>query len=121
MNLTHALRQYRVIVPKLSYHVERLDVFSIVVHYTLKARNLSDRANGWASQLPCSLSNGVRHRENLLALIVEHQVIVPEMRARHMPMEVLGFEIQREHVTEQWHQRLRNVMNRFFRKGRRSR
>src|SRR6266851_8251541 len=106
MHLTHVLRQYRVIVPKLSYHVERLNVFSIVVEKTLKARNLPDGANSCASQLPCSFSNGVRHCEKLVALIVEHQVIVPEMRARHVPMEVLCFEIQRKHIREQQYQGL---------------
>src|ERR1700733_8854903 len=118
MHVAHALRQHRVIVPEFGYHVERCNGFSIVVDDALETRNLPDGANGWASELPRPLGNGVRHRENLLALIVEHQMIVPEMRARHVPMEVLGFEIQRKHVGEQRYQRSRNVLNRFFRKGR---
>src|SRR5258707_5638407 len=120
MHFAHVLRQYRIVVPEFSYHVERLNVFSIVVHDALKTRNLPDGANGCASKLPCSLSNSIRHGENLVALIIEHQMIVPEMRAGHMPMEVLGFEVQRKHVREKQLQCSRNVMNRFFRKGRRS-
>ena len=38
-----------------------------------------------------------------------------------MPMEILGFEIQRKHVREKHHQCFRNVLDCFFRKIRRSR
>jgi len=49
MHLAHVLRQYRIIVSEFSYHVERLNVFSVVVHDALKTRNLPDGANGCAS------------------------------------------------------------------------
>jgi hypothetical protein len=42
MHLAHVLRQHRIIVPEFSYHVERLNVFGIVVHDALKTRNLPD-------------------------------------------------------------------------------
>jgi len=70
--------------------VERAQtVFSIVVHDALKTRNLGRWSGGlrlpafvlaplWASVM----------EKILTALIVEHQMIVPKMRARHMPMEV---------------------------------
>src|SRR5260370_23041592 len=93
MHLAHVLRQGRIVVPEFSYHVERLNVFSIVIHDALKTRNLPDGADGCASQFPRSLSNGIRHGEKLVALIIEHQMIVPEMRARHVPVEVLRFKI----------------------------
>src|SRR5215210_1818682 len=90
MNLAHVSRQYCVVSAEFGYHVERLNVFSIVVHDALKTRNLPDRTNGCPADLPYALGNGVRHREKLVALVIEHQMIVAEMRARHVPMEVLG-------------------------------
>ena len=62
MRLAHVLRQYRIIVPKFSYHVEWLNVFSIVVRDALKTRDLPDRANGCTAYLPSSFSNGIRHK-----------------------------------------------------------
>src|SRR5439155_12385336 len=52
MNLAYASRQYRVIFAELSYHVERLNVFCIVIHDALKARDLPDRTNGCPANLP---------------------------------------------------------------------
>src|ERR1700681_4523206 len=112
MHLARVLRQDRILVPQFNYHVERLNVFSIIIYDALGTRNLPDRANGCSSQLSCSLGNGVSHGEKLVTLVVEHQMIVPEMGDRHMPMEVLCFQIQRKYVREQHYQRSRNVMNR---------
>src|SRR4051812_14286908 len=56
MNLAHVSRQYCVIFAEFSYHVERLNVFSIAVHDALKARNLPDRTNG------CPVRSSVRAR-----------------------------------------------------------
>src|ERR1700730_13324598 len=121
MYLAHVPRQHRIVVAELGYHVEWFNVFSIVVCDALETRDLPDRVKGCAADLPRSFGNGIRHGENLLALVIEHQMIVPEVWTRHMPMEILGFEIQRKHVREEQHQCSRNVMNRFFRKIRRSR
>src|SRR3989440_2583783 len=93
MNLAHVSRQYCVVFAEFSYHIERLNVFSIAVHDALKARNLPDRTNGCPADLPYALGNGVRHGEKLVALVIEHQVIVAEIRASHVPMKVLGLEI----------------------------
>src|SRR5207245_10612055 len=60
------------------------------------------------ADLAHALGDIVGGRENLLAVLVEEQVIVAEMRAGHMPMEVLGLEIKREHVREQEIERARN-------------
>src|ERR1700733_4879715 len=109
MRLAHVMRQFRIIVSKFSYHVERLDVLGFVVSDTLKARDLPDRANGGTAYLPGSFSNGIRHGEYLVALFIQHQMVVSKMRAGHMPVKVFGFEIQRKRVREKQLQRFRNV------------
>src|ERR1700683_3914930 len=100
MRLAHVPCQFRIIVSKFSYHVEWLDVFGFVVSDTLKARNLADRANGGGAYFPGSFSKGIPQSEYLVALFIQHQVIVPEMWAGHMPVKVFGFEIQRKRVRE---------------------
>jgi len=67
--------------------------WSIVVRDALKTRDLPDRANGCPAYLPRALGNGIRHRENLLTLVIEHQVIIAEMRPGHVPMKVFRFEV----------------------------
>ena len=47
--------------------------------------------------------------ENLIGLLVEHQMIVAEMRAGHVPVKILGLYIKREHVGEQDAQRTGNI------------
>ncbi len=42
----------------------------------------------------------VGHGVELLGLLVQQQVIVAEMRAAHVPVEILGFEVQSEHIRE---------------------
>src|SRR5947207_15333296 len=117
MNLSHVSRQSCAIFAEFSYHVKRPNVFSFAVHDALKARNLPDRTNGYPADLPYALGNGVRHGEKLVALVIEHQVIVAEIRTRHVPMEVLGLEIQREYVRQKHRQIGRDFTNRFFRKS----
>jgi hypothetical protein len=42
---------------------------------------------------------------NLFSLFVEKQLVVPEVPPSHMPMEILGFQVQCERVREQLSQR----------------
>ena len=47
-----------------------------------------------------------------LALLVQHQMVIAEMRARDVPVEVLSFDVQREHIGEQYVERARNILDR---------
>jgi hypothetical protein len=51
-------------------------------------------------------------RKNLRGLLVEQQVVIPEMRTRHMPMEVLRLDVQGEKIGQQRGQRSRKVARR---------
>src|SRR5205807_1412195 len=46
---------------------------------------------------------------DLVALLVQEKMIVAEVRTRHMPMEVLRFQVEREHIREQGIERPGNV------------
>ena len=52
-------------------------------------------------------------REDVGGLLVEHQVVVAEMRAADVPMEILGLEIERESVGQEPVERLGDGLDRF--------
>jgi hypothetical protein len=51
---------------------------------------LADRSQGRASDLAHAFGDCTGGRENLLALLVEEKMMVAEMRARYVPMKILG-------------------------------
>src|SRR5471032_2053653 len=85
----------------------------------LFARDVPDRAQSRATDLAGALCDRIRHGKDLARLLVEQQVIVAEMRPAHMPVEVLGLEIDREHIRQEWAQRSRYVTGRVGRDARR--
>src|SRR5207244_12896616 len=50
------------------------------------------------------------------AMRVEQQVLIAEMWAGHVPMEILGLEIQRKHIRQKQCQCDRDTTDRLFRK-----
>jgi hypothetical protein len=50
--------------------------------------------------------------KDLFALLVEEKVIIAEMGTRHMPMEILRFQIKSKHIGGQNVQRGRNLLHR---------
>jgi hypothetical protein len=72
-------------------------------------RDVADGAQRGAADLAHALGDVVRGRQDLLGLLVEHLVVVAEVRPRHVPVEVLGLEIEREHVGQQRRERARQI------------
>src|SRR3546814_2368238 len=60
----------------------------------------ADRADRRAADLAGSFRDVVRHRENLRALLVKEEVVVPEILAWNVPMAILGRDVKREHVCQ---------------------
>jgi hypothetical protein len=73
---------------------------------------VADRAQRGAADLAYAFGDVVRGGEDLPALFVEEEMIVAEVRAGHMPMEILGLQIERKHVGEQDIERGGNLWNR---------
>jgi hypothetical protein len=59
-----------------------------------------------------ALGDVVGHREDLLRLLVEQQVVIAEVWTRHVPVEVLGLQIEREGIGHQCPQRRGDVLDR---------
>ena len=96
----HAGRELPVVVAQFGKHVVRRHVVGIIIQDAFQAPDMADRADRGATDFADPLRNIVGGGENLLAMLVQHQMVVAEMRARDVPVEVLGFDIQREHIGE---------------------
>src|SRR5215831_2559554 len=88
--LEQARGQLLVIVAQLRKHIQRRDEVSVVVQDSLQAADVADRVQRSAADLADALGDGVGGRENLLALLVEEEMIVAEVGTGYMPMEILG-------------------------------
>src|SRR5262249_15590345 len=64
------------------------------------------------ADLPHALRNRIGHRKDLFCLLVEQQVVVAEMRSAHVPVKVLGLDVEREHVRERAVQRRGEITHR---------
>src|SRR6516225_4158790 len=90
VGLAQARYQLLVVVAQLREHVEGGDEVCVVVQHALQAADVADGPQRSAADLAHALGDGVGGRENLLALLVEEEMIVAEMGAGYMPMEILG-------------------------------
>src|SRR2546430_14069917 len=66
---------------------------------------MPDRADRGAADLACALGQDIDAGWELVALLVEQEVVVAEMRAADVPVEVLGLHIERKRVRDQRIQR----------------
>src|SRR5215813_14204060 len=101
VGLAQARGQLLVVVAQLRKHIQRGDEVRVVVQHALQAADVADRAQRGAADLAHALGDGVGGRENLLALLVEEEMIVAEVRAGYVPMEILGLQVKRKHIGEQ--------------------
>jgi len=62
---------------------------------------VADRAQRRAADLADPLGDVVGGLENLLALLVEEEMVVAEVGAGDMPMEILGLQVKRKEIGEQ--------------------
>src|SRR4029077_1868771 len=82
-------------------HVLRAHILGVVVQNALQAGDVADGTDGGASDLPRPCGDGVGGSEYLIALLVQQEVIVAEVRTRHVPVKILGLQVQREEIGEQ--------------------
>ena len=64
-------------------------------------RDVADRPDRRAADLADPLGDRIGHREDLVGLFVEQQVVVAKMRSAHVPVEVLRLQVEREDVRQQ--------------------
>ena len=101
VNLAHGADQLQIIVSQFGQHVVGRDVLRIIVQDSRLAADLADRSEGHATDLAHALGNRVGRFEYFRTLFVKHKVIVTEVRAGHMPVEVFRLHIKGEKIGEQ--------------------
>src|SRR5882724_2762051 len=105
-------RELFVVVAQLCKHIERRNVLRIVVRNALEAGNVADRTQCRSADLAYALGDAVGGREDLIGLLIQQEVVVAEVRAGHVPMEVFRFQVQGEQVRQQHVERSRNSARR---------
>jgi len=98
-------RQLQVVVPKLHQHVPGANLVVVIVLEALVPRDVADGMQRRGADLACPFGDVVGHREDLFGVFIQQQVVVAELRAFHVPMEILGFHIQAENVSKELPQR----------------
>ena len=71
MRRSHISRQGFLVFPEFAQHIGGSDEVRVVVEDTLQSSYVPDRPNGRAAYLPNPLSNLIRHRKELISVIVE--------------------------------------------------
>ena len=88
------------VIGQLGDHVQGLDIFRIVIEYALIAGNVADRSQRKSANLADSLCDWISHREKLVGVLIEKQMVIAEVRTTHVPVEIFGFQVEREHVSQ---------------------
>jgi hypothetical protein len=100
VGLAQSRGQGAIVLRQFRQHIQRLDIFRIVIKDSLSPRNVADRFQSRAANFAHSFCDRIRHREQLIGVLVEEQVIIAKMWSAHMPVEIFRFDIEREHVRE---------------------
>lgn len=96
--VSHGGGDLSVVVSKFGEHVHRRNEISVVVQNALQAADMPDRTQCRASDLAHAFGNGVGRSEDLVTLLVEKKVIIAKVRTGHVPMKILGLQIQAKHI-----------------------
>ena len=93
MRFSHGGCKLFVVFSKLSEHVERSNIFGIIILETLQPRYLADGTKSGATNFTYPLCHGIGHAKDLVTLFIQKKMIVAEVRPGHMPVEVFGLNI----------------------------
>src|SRR5260370_38433189 len=88
------------------------DAFFVVVFETVVPNNCADRMDRGPADLAGPFCDIVRHSEDLLSVLVKQQMVIAEVRPAHVPVEVLGLEVEREYIRKQLAERIGDLSNR---------
>src|ERR1700729_2042013 len=74
-------------------------------------RYIADGMESCAANLPSPLGDFICHGEKLVAVLVQQEMIIPEVPSAHVPVEILCFQVQREDVRQQFTECARYLRN----------
>ena len=101
MSRTEVARQCLIIGAEFFQHLSWRNAFVVVIFQALLAGDIANRAQGGSPDFTRTFGKIVGHRKNLFRMFVEQQVIIPEMLPGHVPVEILGFQVQCKCISQQ--------------------
>src|SRR5262245_17628993 len=101
----HVVDLRLIVVHELQQHINGGNVVLVVVLDPLQLRDMPDRADRGAADLACALGQNIDTPCELIALLIEQEVVVAEMRAADLPVKVLGLHVERKRIRDQGIQR----------------
>src|SRR6266850_2444106 len=103
-------RELFIVVAQLRKHIEGRNVLRVVVQNALETGNVTDGAQRRSADFAHALGDAVGGREDLAGLLVHQEVVVAEVRAGHVPVEIFSFQVQGEHVRQERIECSRNIV-----------
>jgi hypothetical protein len=100
MRLAKARGKLLAVLAQFGEHVQRLNILGVIVQHALRASDAADGLQRGSADLANAFRNRVRHRIKLIRLFIQQQVIIAEVGTAHVPMEVLGLDVKREHIRQ---------------------
>ena len=79
------LNHMEIVGAQLAQHILRRHELSIIILDRLVASDIPDRSNGCVARLPGALGDRISGGKDLSGLLIEEQVIVPEVGSGDMP------------------------------------
>ena len=101
VRIAHILDLAFVVVHQLQQHVTRAHEIRIIVLDALKLCDVSEGADGGAAHFAHALGQNIDTLFDLPGLLVEQEVIIPEMRPGDVPVEVLGLDVEGKRIRQQ--------------------
>src|SRR5215469_18721685 len=89
----------------------------VVVAESMMPRNFADGAECVGADLPSPFGNCVCHGKDLFSLFVEQKIVVAEMAAVHVPVRILGLEVERKYIGQKASQLFPDLIDPFGLQG----
>jgi hypothetical protein len=70
------------------------------IRHRYRARAECERSERKSAKLSNPLGDWIGHREKLVGVLIEKQVIIAEMRPAYVPVKIFGLHVEREHIRE---------------------
>lgn len=87
-----------IVFANLTQRVPGIDKLGVILGDSLQWGYVPDGTDRRSTNLAHTPSDIVCHSQDLVRVLVQQQVVVAKMRSNHVPVEVCGLEIKREHV-----------------------
>ena len=101
MSFSHIDGKRLVVFHQFTKHVDRRNEILVVVFDAPQSCNMADRSQSGSADTTDPLGKHIRHREDLIALLIQQQMIVAKMWAADMLVKILRLEIKGKCISHQ--------------------